>query len=128
MKIVLALVAVAIVVGGGYGIYSMQRTKKYRQAVKDTVINEVDLSQVADGSYTGSHDVDMINATVQVDVKDHKITNIELVEHMNDQGEAAEKIVPEMVSQQKIKVDAVSGATNSSKVIQKAVQNALEEN
>lgn len=98
MKIVLALVVVAIVVGGGYGIYYLQRVKNYRQAVEYTVINEVDLSQVADGSYTGSHDVDMINATVQVDVKDHKITNIDLVEHMNDQGEAAEQIVPKMVS------------------------------
>ncbi|MGM0214209.1 FMN-binding protein [Enterococcus sp. AZ109] len=126
-KIVLTLVVVALVIGGAYGLYSLQRTKKYRQAVEDTLINEVDLSQVEDGSYTGSHDVDRINATVQVDVKDHKITNIELVEHKNERGEAAEKIVPEMVDQQKIKVDAVSGATNSSKVIQKAVQNALEE-
>lgn len=127
MKVIVLLLLVAIVVGGAYGLYSLQRTKKYRQAVKETIINEVDLTQVEDGSYTGSHDVDMIHAKVQVAVEDHKIKNIELLEHKNDRGEAAEQIVPEMVSQQKIKVDAISGATNSSKVIQKAVENALEE-
>lgn len=128
MKVIVLLLLIAIVVGGAYGLYSLQRTKKYRQAVKETIIHEVDLTQVEDGSYTGSHDVDMINAKVQVEVEDHKIKNIELLEHKNDRGEAAEKIVSQMVSQQKIKVDAVSGATNSSKVIQKAVENALEEN
>lgn len=128
MKVIVLLLLIAIVVGGAYGLYSLQRTKKYRQAVKETIIHEVDLTQVEDGSYTGSHDVDMINAKVQVEVEDHKIKKIELLEHKNDRGEAAEKIVPQMVSQQKIKVDAVSGATNSSKVIQKAVENALEEN
>lgn len=127
MKVIVLLLLIAIVVGGAYGLYSLQRTKKYRQAVKETIINEVDLTQVEDGNYTGSHDVDMINAKVQVEVEDHKIKNIELLEHKNDRGEAAELIVPEMVSQQKIKVDAISGATNSSKVIQKAVENALEE-
>lgn len=127
MKIVLSLLLVIVVAGGAFGIYSMQRTSKYRQAVEDTIISEVDLTQVKDGSYRGSHDVDMINATVHVDVEDHKIKNIELVEHVNDRGRAAEEIVSEIISQQKIKVDTVSGATNSSKVIQKAVQNALAE-
>ncbi len=127
MKVIVLLVLLAIVIGGGYGLYTMQRTKKYRQAVKETVVHEVDLSQIEDGRYTGSHDVDMINAKVQVEVEDHKIKNIQLLEHKNDRGKAAEQIVPEMVSQQKIKVDAISGATNSSKVIQKAVENALKE-
>jgi uncharacterized protein with FMN-binding domain len=34
--------------------------------------------------------------------------------------------VDQIVSEQKIDVDAISGATNSSKVIKKAVENALE--
>ena len=36
-----------------------------------------------------------------------------------------EKLADDMVKQQSLNVDAVSGATNSSKVIRKAVENAL---
>ena len=40
--------------------------------------------------------------------------------------EAAQKlIVDRIIEEQKIEVDAVSGATNSSTVIKKAVENAL---
>ena len=51
---------------------------------------------------------------------------IRILEHKNERGQAAETIVDQIVSEQKIDVDAISGATNSSKVIKKAVENALE--
>ena len=40
-------------------------------------------------------------------------------------GKAAEVIVDKVVATQKIDVDAVSGATNSSNVIKKAIENAV---
>ena len=39
---------------------------------------------------------------------------------------AAETVINEIVDEQRIDVDAVSGATNSSIVIKKAVENALK--
>lgn len=125
LKIGLLILAVVIVIGGVYGIFLLQRTAKYQQAVDETTIIDVDLSEISDGNYEGSYDVDMISATVQVEVENHEIKNIELIEHNNDRGEKAESIVNDIINQQKIKVDTVTGATNSSKVIQKAVQNAL---
>ena len=66
-----------------------------------------------------------IRAKVAVTVQDGAITGIELLEHKNGRGEAAETVLEEIVSQQRIAVDAVSGATNSSIVLEKAVENAL---
>ena len=54
-----------------------------------------------------------------------QIVNIEIVEHRNERGEKAEQITDRIVEQQEINVDSVSGATNSSLVIKKAVENAL---
>lgn len=39
---------------------------------------------------------------------------------------SAEKIIDKIVGEQKIDVDGISGATNSSNVIKKAVENALK--
>jgi len=58
-------------------------------------------------------------------VKNHRITEIELLEHKNGRGAAAESLPDEIIREQRIDVDAVSGATSSSKVIQEAIYKAL---
>ena len=45
-----------------------------------------------------------------------------------DKGKPAKAIVPKIVDAQSLEVDAVAGATNSSKVIKKAIENALTAN
>lgn len=92
------------------------------------MINEVDLSSIEDGTYTGSCDIDFVAATVEVTVSNHMITNINLVNHYTDKGKPAKAIVPKIVDAQSLEVDAVAGATNSSKVIKKAIENALTTN
>ena len=51
-------------------------------------------------------------------------TDIELTEHQNGRGTPAEAILEEMLREQTTDVDAVSGATCSSRVIRKAVEEA----
>lgn len=63
---------------------------------------------------------------VEVSVTEHKITNIKIIEHENGLGGKAEKIVDNIISRQSLEVDAVSGATVSSKCIIKAIENALQ--
>ena len=58
-------------------------------------------------------------------VQNGAVTNIDILEHKNGRGSRAEVVVDRIVEEQKIEVDAVSGATNSSTVIKKAVENAL---
>lgn len=68
----------------------------------------------------------MVAADVSATVRNHKITDIKILRHKNERGQRAEVIPQRVLAAQSLKVDTVSGATNSSKVILKAIENALE--
>lgn len=97
----------------------------YQKAIEDIHIYGVDMNNVEDGSYIGEYDAGYVYAKVQVIVKNHSITDVDLIKHVTEHGKTAEIITEEMVNKQSIEVDAVSSATNSSKVIMKACENAL---
>jgi uncharacterized protein with FMN-binding domain len=63
---------------------------------------------------------------VDVTVRDHVITAIDLVQHTNGQGGAAAEMPGKVVEAQSLLVDAVSTATYSSKVILLAIRDALQ--
>lgn len=115
--------AIALFFGGKY-FYDLSR---YEEIVKEIVIESPDLSNISDGTYEGSFDAIIVAADVSVTVNDHKITNILINKHKNERGSSAEVITDDVIAQQSLEVDAISGATNSSKVILKAIENALEE-
>ena len=118
------LAAVAIIAGLSY----LARINNYKNAVNNLSFEEVDVSKLADGTYTGECNVDVIYAKVEVIIADGRITDIALLEHRNERGAPAESIIGNMLAEQRVDVDAISGATNSSKVIKKAVENALRGN
>ncbi len=113
-------------VAGLLGLWYLHNVYTYQNLVKNLTITEVNLSEIADGIYTGDCNVNFIYAKVQVTVNAGQITDITILQHKNDRGAAAEAITQQMVAEQKITVDEISGATNSSRVIQKAVENALQ--
>ena len=119
--VVCFLILAAIIVVGKYLI----SVKNYQKVVKELKIGSIDLSKVSDGEYSGNCDVDYIYAKVIVTVKNNKIVNINLSEHRNEKGKTAEVIPDMVVKAQSTQVDTVSGATNSSKAILKAIENAL---
>lgn len=128
-KVVAIIVIIGIVLAGffGYrGIRSYLDLKKYQQQIEEIKIENVDLESVPDGMYIGKAEVLWIAAEVKVIVQDHKIVNIDLIKHKNERGKSAEVIPQKVIETQSLQVDAVSGATNSSKVILKAIENALE--
>ena len=100
----------------------------YKKAVKETTFSGISISNIPDGIYMGEYDVDFIYAKVKVTIQNRTITGIELLEHKNGRGKPAETIIDRIIEKQKINVDAVSGATNSSIVIKKAVENAIHVN
>jgi uncharacterized protein with FMN-binding domain len=127
-KIVFVLANIVVIIAIIVGLRYLNSVKNYQKAVKELKIGNVDLSKISDGEYTGSCDVDFISVKVVVTVKNHKIENINLEEHKNGKGKQAEVITDKVVDSQSLQVDTVSGATNSSKVILKAIENALELN
>ena len=60
-------------------------------------------------------------------MENHKITKIDLLKHQNGKGKPAEATLDEMIKANTDDVDAVSGATYSSKTIRNAVNKALKE-
>ncbi len=109
----------------GHIIVGFSSFNNYKKAVQSITFETISVEQVADGTYEGEYNVGYIYAKVRVTVAEKKITQIELVEHRNEKGSAAEQITQVIISKQSLDVDSVSGATNSSKVIRKAVENAL---
>ena len=108
------------------GILYLKSVADYRQAVRETTFEDINISDIPDGVYVGEYDVDFIYAKVEVAVQNGEITNINILEHRHERGKTAEVITDSIVDEQKIDVDAISGATNSSTVIKKAVENALK--
>ena len=100
---------------------------KYKKIISAVVISDVDLTAVGDGIYQGSFDAVMIEADVSVTIKKNEIVKINIDKHKNDRGQKAEIITDHVISAQSLQVDTISGATNSSKVILKAIENALYE-
>jgi uncharacterized protein with FMN-binding domain len=88
-----------------------------------------DLALKTDGTYRGNYDLSgtPVNVILDVTIQNHKITEIKIVKHScSPIGKKAEKIIDQIIEIQNLNVDAVSGATASSKAIIKAVENALQ--
>lgn len=90
-----------------------------------TEIHNVDLSAIQDGVYYGRYGEFPVSAEVAVTVESNMIIDIEIIRHENGKGAPAEILTEEVVKEQSLELDAVSGATYSSIVILKAIENAL---
>ena len=124
-KAVLIALSVLLVITLFAGGLYLKSISDYKAKVAALTFDEIDLTKVDDGVYEGQCDTGVVWARVQVTVRDHQMESIELLEHENGKGTPAEAILDQMVQNQTTAVDAVSGATCSSKVIRKAVENAL---
>jgi len=87
------------------------------------------LNSIPDGVYRGSYSMSgtPVKATVDVTVRSHRITAIEIVQHNSSaRGKNGEAIIDSIIQHQRLDVDVISGATGSSKTLLKAVENALQ--
>ena len=127
-KIVMILIMLFLLLASIFGTAYIDRVGEYKRAVKETTIEEVNISDIPDGVYIGEYDVNFIYAKVEVDVSGGKIIDVRILEHRQGRGKAAEAVANEIVDEQRRDVDTVSGAMNSSIVIKKAVEVALKGN
>lgn len=125
-KIILFIILFLFLVSLIFGAVYLKKVADYKRAVRETTFDEINVADISDGIYMGEYDVNFIYAKVEVTVENGKIISINILEHRNERGKAAETIIDKIIGEQKIDVDAISGATNSSTVIKKAVENALK--
>ena len=126
-KAFLIAISMFLIIGLFAGGLYLKSIGDYKAKVAALTFDEIDLTKVDDGVYEGQCDTGVVQARVQVTVRDHRMESIELLEHENGRGTPAEAILDQMLQNQTTAVDAVSGATCSSKDIRKAVENALAE-
>ncbi|HOX30852.1 MAG TPA: FMN-binding protein [Spirochaetales bacterium] len=128
MKRGYCLIAVAASVALGLssceGIAEAQRKA---EGIKSISIAELDFSKVADGIYEAYADYGLDTARVAVRVEGGKVLDIEIKEHRHGPGEkrSGAPVARRVIEAQSLRVDAVSGATGSSKVMLKAIETAL---
>lgn len=123
-KVWIALGAAALVPAAVIAVF-VAVVQNNMDALGRETIPDVELAAVSDGVYSGSYSNFPISVKVAVTVQDHVITDIALIEHRHGQGAAAEAVPGIVTEAQSLDVDAVSGATYSSKAILKAISNAL---
>lgn len=90
---------------------------------------EIDLTQVPDGTYTGTARGFASDITVEVVVSGGKITSLEVVSYGDTPGicdNAIEKMPGKIMEAQSLEVDVVSGASMTSQGIINAVFDALK--
>ena len=94
------------------------------EAQKDTNINK----KLKDGRYSGSGAGFKGDVKVQVDVNGGKISNINIIDNVDDAPyfDKAKSLVGTIISKQTPNVDSISGATYSSNGIKSAVRDALK--
>jgi uncharacterized protein with FMN-binding domain len=92
-------------------------------------IEKIDLAQVADGDWTGEYTDEKSGSMsrVLVSMKDHRITRIEVTDRKcTPIGKKGEYVIVQVIKEQSLQVDGISGATLTSTITLKAIETALK--
>ncbi len=126
-KVIIIITAVIVVILGTMGFFVV-RMKQMVKVINTEYsrITNIDLKGVSNGVYTGSFGDFAVSVNLETTVKDHKITDIKIIKQSSGKGYEARDIVKRILNAQTTHVDAVTGATMSSKCIMIAVNKALQ--
>jgi len=90
------------------------------------VVGEIDLTEVADGTYTGEYAFKRWTNILNVTVGDHKITKIEIEKNVQFYNqELSDQVFADVIESQSLDIDIQSGATVTSKAYLKAIEDAV---
>lgn len=120
---IIGLILLLLVIVSASGVFYLSRGLEEGVNV---VINPVNLSEIKDGVYNGRNDFGMWTNELNVTVANNKITNIEIVKDVKIVSpELSTKLFQNVIEEQNIDVDVVSGGTVTSKAYLKSIENAL---
>lgn len=89
-------------------------------------IQDVPLSNIQDGDYIGTFAYGGFEYRVKTMIRSRKITNVQILQNRDTKhAKRAEGVVSSIIARQSPNVDAVSGATTTSKALMKAVEVSL---
>ncbi len=98
------------------------------QQGRNVPLEGIDLATKADGDYTGTYSFKRWANTLVVHVQEHQITRIDILEDIGgaELTHCADETFQRVIKAQDTRVDAVSGATVTSKAYLKAIEDALK--
>ncbi|MBP5598138.1 FMN-binding protein [Pseudobutyrivibrio sp.] len=99
---------------------------RYKKMVKEMIVDIPDIYTIDDGVYEGDCDALLIKAKVRTTIENHRIKSVELLEHVHERGAEAEKMIEWINQEKKFNVGMIAGASNSCKVMLKAIENSLK--
>ncbi|MCK5115482.1 MAG: FMN-binding protein [Candidatus Aegiribacteria sp.] len=117
------IVGVLIIAGGLFKI----RYDKMVRTFREERVESVYLQDIDDGVYSGSFGDFLVSVTLDVTVSDNRIADISIIEQRGGPGYEALETLDLILEAQTPLVDAVSGATGSSRCIMIAVYKALSD-
>lgn len=123
-KKALIIIMIMVILIGGV-LYTIGFITHNFESLSQVKMQSFDMSKIKNGVFKGSYSSLPVSATVEVTIQDKSIIQINLLKHFNGQGTKAESILNQVVDRQNVNVDTISGATYSSIVILKAVEDAL---
>lgn len=107
--------------------FACRGMKEFFHSEPDQIIpGEIKLTLLPDSVYMGLATCGPVKVKLDVEVKNHSITRITILNHRTGQGQAAETITGDVLRSQSLQVDVITGATISSKTILLAIESALE--
>lgn len=119
----IGLILLLLVIVAASGVFYLSRGLEEGVNV---VINPVNLSEIKDGVYNGRNDFGRWTNELNVTVANNRITNIEIVKDVKIVSpELSAILFQNVVEEQNIDVDVVSGGTVTSKAYLKSIENAL---
>jgi uncharacterized protein with FMN-binding domain len=96
------------------------------QRTRAMTVNDVSIAEIPDGSYTGSYEYGGFTYSLRCMVSQGRLENIRILQNRTTKyAKKAEGIIPKVIERQKVNVDAVTGATATSKALMKAIERAL---
>lgn len=122
-KTVLIITAAAVLIGLLFITVNFISLNK----IRNMTINEPDLKVLENGKYIGQAEVAGFSYVVEVIMTDNRIDRIKVLKNSNNAyARWAEGVIHKIIREQSLQVDAITGATTTSKALMKAVSNSLQ--
>ena len=118
----LMLAALIILMAGGYVI---NRKKLQLREAANLPYYKIELSEIENGIYTGKAETSFLHLELEIQVENHQIKDIKVLQNDGIDGEKARPIIDEMIDQNKIVVPAIKGAERGSLVYISCASTAL---
>lgn len=106
-------------------VFFKLRYDRMVRTIAGQTVEHVDPATLEDGVYSGSFGDFLIEVSLKVTVSDGRMTDITVTEQQSGPGYEARETIDRILEAQSPAVDAVSGATGSSRCIMISVYRAL---